>query len=196
MERRRSSSPVRIPRWNLSSGTMAAADTLPRVTVLCLAASLTGALALAALVRCGGECEVAGETMEQALTATWRGDADALRGALDADPALAEGSVCLPEEGLSGRPSVDFSALGGFSSLLHVAARQGHADIVGILLAYGTDPDGDNPLGQTPLHLAAMYGHTAAAESLLMGGANVDARARGGYTPLALAAGHGWTEVL
>ena len=92
---------------------MAAADTLPRVTVLCLAASLTGALALAALVRCGGECEVASETMEQALTATWRGDADALRGALDADPALAEGSVCLPEEGLSGRPSVDFAVRPG-----------------------------------------------------------------------------------
>jgi ankyrin repeat protein len=162
------------------------------------AAGLVGTITIAAWVSpaCDRRCEPSGETMEQAIEAAWDGDAQALRVALESDPSLAEESVCLPEEGLSGRRAIDVSALGGFSSLLLVAARQGHADVIVVLLEHGADPDGSNPLGQTPLHLAAMYGHVAAAEALIAGGAEIEARAQGGYTPLALAAGHGRAPVL
>ncbi|WP_449484962.1 ankyrin repeat domain-containing protein [Streptomyces avidinii] len=73
---------------------------------------------------------------------------------------------------------------------LERAVRQGHGDVVRLLLEAGAD--GDQPLGDyretTPLCMAAARGHTAVVEALLDAGVHPDARNRLGYLPLVLAA--------
>ena len=49
---------------------------------------------------------------------------------------------------------------------LHEAARQGHAQIVEMLLEAGADPRRVDANGRTPLDLAAAQGHTAIVERL------------------------------
>ena len=68
---------------------------------------------------------------------------------------------------------------------LHVAASQGHAACVALLLAAGSETD---PAGWTALHYAAYAGHTATVELLIAKGAKLDARAPNGRTALMLAA--------
>jgi hypothetical protein len=71
---------------------------------------------------------------------------------------------------------------------LHVAARQGHSRIVGILLRHGADVHALVPdAAQTPLHLAAREGHVKAAKRLLACGAAVHAADVTGQTPLHVA---------
>jgi len=59
-------------------------------------------------------------------------------------------------------------------SLLHVAAQEGHAEVVDLLLARGIDPDtrerGDNT---TPMHWAAAAGHLSVVQRLAEAGGDV-----------------------
>jgi ankyrin repeat protein len=64
----------------------------------------------------------------------------------------------------------------GFSgqTALHLAANNGHAEVVRALLEHAPDPGGlvtatDRPGGFTPLHLAAELGHEEVAKALLEG---------------------------
>ena len=63
---------------------------------------------------------------------------------------------------------------------LALAAQHGHADIVGLLLDAGEDPNRYNPDGthahSTPLHQAALAGHDAVARLLVERGARLDIR--------------------
>jgi hypothetical protein len=63
---------------------------------------------------------------------------------------------------------------------LALAARHGHADIVGMLLDAGADPDRFNPEGfhahSTPLHQAALSGHLDIVQLLAERGARLDIR--------------------
>lgn len=71
--------------------------------------------------------------------------------------------------------------------LLHQAATEGHAEVVGVLLSAGADADVDarDAFGFTPLHWAASMGHSAAAQRLLSGGADVNAKDTKRPAPLA-----------
>ncbi len=103
---------------------------------------------------------------------------------------------------------------------LHVAAFQGHADIVDLLIRHGADVNarrtrGDTPLhwaanaeiaqiliehgavlaaqdsfGQLPFHWAARYAHADVVSLLLSHNADVHARDKAGKTPLFLAVGN------
>ena len=48
---------------------------------------------------------------------------------------------------------------------LHVAAANGHAGLVTLLLSHGANPDQRSSSGWTPLHQAAYHGHLKVVES-------------------------------
>ncbi|MEV7404551.1 ankyrin repeat domain-containing protein [Streptomyces sp. NPDC091267] len=73
---------------------------------------------------------------------------------------------------------------------LDVAAGQGHAGVVRLLVDAGADPEqraGEHK-ESTPLCLAAIRGHTAVVGALLDAGARTGAQGRMGFVPLVLAA--------
>jgi ankyrin repeat protein len=57
---------------------------------------------------------------------------------------------------------------------LHVAALEGHANLVQLLLEQGMDVDLENEYGQTSLHIAADFGEVEVAQLLLDHGATVN----------------------
>lgn len=61
---------------------------------------------------------------------------------------------------------------------LSLAAQLGHADVVGLLVAHGADPNRYNPDGfhahATPLHQAVWHGHRGVVERLVESGARLD----------------------
>jgi len=91
---------------------------------------------------------------------------------------------------------------------VHVAAREGQAEAVRLLITAGADVNAldDHPAdeyfaqysnGWTPLHLAAMSGKSASAAILLDHGAKIDAvDQRGKHTPLHFAAWMGNTDLV
>jgi ankyrin repeat protein len=79
---------------------------------------------------------------------------------------------------------------------MHVAAREGHADILSLLLEHGGDVDCRGEHSRTPLHLASKKGELEAGQCLLDRGADIDARLGryDGSTPLILAVAFGHVE--
>ncbi|MEO8679381.1 MAG: ankyrin repeat domain-containing protein [Vicinamibacterales bacterium] len=80
---------------------------------------------------------------------------------------------------------------------LHWAALKNDADLAGILLAAGANPDATTRLGgYTPLLLAAREGNVAMVAAALKGGANPSRATSNGTTPLMLAAASGQAEAV
>ena len=77
---------------------------------------------------------------------------------------------------------------------VHVAAREGYADILSLLLGHGADVDGRDLNGQTPLHRAAWTAKVDTGKYLLDHGANINDQCDYKYTPLLLAAIQGHAE--
>jgi len=83
---------------------------------------------------------------------------------------------------------------------LHVAALQGHLDVVNALLEGGADANAKDARGWTPIFKAA-YNHeldcgfAPVVQALIDAGADVNARIFFGLTPLMLAAGGGEAAV-
>ena len=77
------------------------------------------------------------------------------------------------------------------STLLHLAASQGKADVAKALLQGGANVNAKNRNGATALHRAAHDGNNFVIKALLQGGADVNAKDRKGNTPLHLAAANG-----
>lgn len=70
---------------------------------------------------------------------------------------------------------------------LHIAASQGHQEIVRVLLDKGADPNKKDFIGNTPLHLAACTCQIAVVTLLLKAGTDVKSMDVYGRTPLKLA---------
>jgi len=83
----------------------------------------------------------------------------------------------------------------GFTPL-HYAAREGHVDLVKLLMSYGADLNARNEDEWTPLHKASLHGHVEVIKLLLAGGADVNAADPIGITPLYLASAHNHTEAI
>jgi hypothetical protein len=73
-------------------------------------------------------------------------------------------------------------------TLMHIAALEGHANILSLLLEHGADLESRDSAGHTPMHLAFLYGKFEAGQCLLDRGANIDAQDKDGWTPLHSAA--------
>ncbi|EQC31180.1 hypothetical protein SDRG_11106 [Saprolegnia diclina VS20] len=79
---------------------------------------------------------------------------------------------------------------------LHMAARNGHANVVSRLLAAKAQVNFIGHNGWTPLHWAAMHGHANVVSLLLAAGAAIDCQDEANATPLFLAAKAGHTSVV
>jgi hypothetical protein len=77
---------------------------------------------------------------------------------------------------------------------MHVAAREGYADILLLLLAHGADVNVRGSWGQTPLHRAAWTGKVDAGKFLLDHGADINPRSYDQSTPLFSAVIQGHVE--
>ena len=93
-----------------------------------------------------------------------------------------------------------FPILNGFNdhhTPLHVACRDGHAEITGLLLNAGADVNAVEPVfGAVPLHKAVYNGH-ARITQMLVDRPNIDLDYQGGtngYTPLHDALWHGFAD--
>lgn len=81
-------------------------------------------------------------------------------------------------------------------TLLHVAARAGHVDLVTLLLERGADIEARGDVGRTPLYEAAKYGQAEIVRFLVERGANVDAASDQGFTPMMVGAERGHLGIL
>ena len=113
-----------------------------------------------------------------------------MRTLIGRDPSIANARQCPPDEMAIGRLFA-WRMSAGTTSVLHVAARQGHHLLVGLLLAAGAEVDARDREAATALHVAARSGHDEVVQLLLESGATIDLRRIGGLTPLHLAADHG-----
>lgn len=73
------------------------------------------------------------------------------------------------------------------SECLCIAAKHGHTDVTGLLLAYGADVDGTNEEGETPLLMCIGRGHPETVKLLVEAGASVGVKNEQGKTCLDLA---------
>ncbi|XP_045113553.1 ankyrin repeat and SAM domain-containing protein 1A-like isoform X12 [Portunus trituberculatus] len=93
-------------------------------------------------------------------------------------------------------PGANVQDSSGYTAL-HLAALNGHKDVVALLLAHEASCNVQDGEGSTPLHLAAWAGHTEVVRTLLHQGpsiSNVNHQNKGGETALHCAAQYGHTE--
>ena len=67
---------------------------------------------------------------------------------------------------------------------LHMAAAEGHTEVVELLLDKGADVGTKGRMGATALHLAAMMGRKSVVELLVARGADIHGKTDQGKTPL------------
>ncbi len=79
---------------------------------------------------------------------------------------------------------------------LHVAARDGHADCIKILIMRGASLKETDAWGQNALHIAAFKGHADCVQILVNSGAPVDTQDTAGRTPLNLARQKNYKEII
>ncbi|KAI0595650.1 hypothetical protein F4775DRAFT_568507 [Biscogniauxia sp. FL1348] len=88
----------------------------------------------------------------------------------------------------------EVSIIGG--TALHLATRNGHKDIVDLLLSEDVDVNQRDRERYTPLHLASINGHREIATCLLDMGADLSLRGKEGHTPFHVASLCGHLEIL
>ena len=122
------------------------------------------------LLQCGAQYTI--------YDVVWVGDAKRVRELLTAAPTLVN----------------DTNAPG--APFLLTAVREGHAEVVELLLAKGAELRITDRWGDPLLHLTGYYGHSRAAKALLAGGANVNRRGAYGELALHWAAARGHQQVV
>ena len=83
-----------------------------------------------------------------------------------------------------------------YNTPLHIAAQEGHEDVVTYLIKNGAYIDVYNASGKTPLHKAAKHGHDAIVKKLLNAEAKINAQDKHKETALHKACGQGYTDIV
>ncbi|OBT63581.1 hypothetical protein VE03_07021 [Pseudogymnoascus sp. 23342-1-I1] len=116
-------------------------------------------------------------------------------GVTSLDQAIIEGNLSEVQSLIDS--GAEFTSMDNInSSLLHLAARENHLDIVKFLLERNVGTHIEDENGLTALHEAAKRGRTKIVELLLEYGANIDAKSKDESTPLHEAASGGNEEVV
>ncbi|KOM54787.1 hypothetical protein LR48_Vigan10g067900 [Vigna angularis] len=102
----------------------------------------------------------------------------------------SRGGVVAPIDDLEVPPIVDDD------EALHMAAANGHVDIVEYLIIKGVDLNAPNEEKNTPLHWACLNGHVEVVKKLILAGANVSVLNRHERTPMDEAVSRGKLEVM
>ena len=90
----------------------------------------------------------------------------------------------LPPPPRARSPTLPHAGTSGYTPLIY-AAREGHADVVELLLQLGADPNAATASGgATALHRAAYMGHLAVVQLLLRAGADAARQDADGQTAL------------
>uniref|UniRef100_UPI001EAF58D5 ankyrin-3-like n=1 Tax=Oncorhynchus gorbuscha TaxID=8017 RepID=UPI001EAF58D5 len=71
---------------------------------------------------------------------------------------------------------------------LHLASKEGHAEVVTQLIKLGANVDAATKKGNTALHIASLAGQVDVVKELVTSGANINAQSQNGFTPLYMAA--------
>jgi len=114
---------------------------------------------------------------------------------MDIHDAAADGNIEAVKYHLANGINVDAVNDRPWKTPLSLATREGHKEIVKLLIAKGADVNVKDKREQTPLHAAAFGGHKEIAELLIANGGDVNAKDDNGGTPLHWAAGSGTKEV-
>lgn len=97
---------------------------------------------------------------------------------------------------VDGREPMDLPLTTTASNSLHIAATNGHKEVVRFLLQSGADKELKTRMGRTPLHCAASHGMYWTALELMKHGADIEAHCAHGNRPLHLAAGGGKVDII
>ena len=124
------------------------------------------------------------ELVNRALTGRSLRDACRL-GDMPTVRALLDGGDAGVDEGDAARE---------FETPLHLAAAEGHVNVIDALLACGASPKAATSSGWTPLHRACLWGQTKAVAALLRGGADFRLAEVHGSTPRDIAEQYGHVE--
>ena len=89
---------------------------------------------------------------------------------------------------LAGGAGVSTACGGGGRSVLHMAAKEGHVDILRAAIEHGADVDAADREECTALHIAAHHNRAKAIDVLVQAGADIQVRDSNGSTPLLCAA--------
>lgn len=79
---------------------------------------------------------------------------------------------------------------------LHLAANEGHAETVKILLRFDADIEAKTKMGRTPLHIAVLRGNYSIVKLLISAGADINVIDNEFSTPLHYASEHGHTKII
>src|SRR5437762_11956115 len=154
----------------------------------------------------------AGAGASPVADAAMRGDAAAVRALLqqhaDVNAPQGDGMTALHWAAAGGDAALAAALVGagastaagtrvGHHTPLHIAAKEGRAPIVRLLVDAKADVNALTTTGAAPLHFAASSGNREAVAILLAAGADPNAREpEWGQTPLMFAAGAGRTDVV
>uniref|UniRef100_H2ZZ37 Ankyrin 2 n=1 Tax=Latimeria chalumnae TaxID=7897 RepID=H2ZZ37_LATCH len=79
---------------------------------------------------------------------------------------------------------------------LHLAAKEGHMDLVQELLERGSAVDSSTKKGNTALHIASLAGQAEVVKILIKQGASINAQSQNGFTPLYMASQENHIDVV
>uniref|UniRef100_UPI003AACCFB2 ankyrin-2b n=1 Tax=Centroberyx gerrardi TaxID=166262 RepID=UPI003AACCFB2 len=79
---------------------------------------------------------------------------------------------------------------------LHLAAKEGHVDLVQELLERGSAVDSATKKGNTALHIASLAGQAEVVKILVKRGADINSQSQNGFTPLYMAAQENHLDVV